>query len=96
MKWLEQIIVILLMHNMDYEIRYSSRRRTLDIVVERDGKVIVTAPEGTPSSKITTIIAQQQKWIENKKLMLESTHLSKLTKSSLQARQSYILVIHAY
>lgn len=52
---------------MDFEIKYSNRRKTLGIIVERDGKVIVTAPEGTPATKITEIVAQKREWIESKK-----------------------------
>ena len=49
---------------MIYEIRYSNRRKTLGIVVERDGRVVVTAPEGIAATRIATIVEQKRTWIE--------------------------------
>ena len=51
---------------MNYEIRYSSRRKTLGIVVERDGRVVVTAPEGIAATRIVAIVEQKRTWIEEK------------------------------
>lgn len=51
---------------LDYEIRFSKKRKTLGIVVERDGRVVVLAPEGFPPTRIAEIIQQKQDWIKSK------------------------------
>lgn len=51
---------------MNYEIKYSNRRKTLGIVVERDGRVVVTAPEGVAATRIAEIVEQKRAWIEEK------------------------------
>lgn len=40
-----------------------SRRTTADIVVERDGRVIVRAPAGLPDERIEDIFQEKQYWI---------------------------------
>lgn len=40
-----------------------SRRMTTDIVVERDGRVIVRAPETVPDERIEDIVAAKRYWI---------------------------------
>jgi len=48
------------------EIKYEvvrSRRRTADIVIERDGRILVRAPEKIPSEKIEDIIDSKRYWI---------------------------------
>jgi len=48
--------------DINYEV-LRSRRRTADIVIERDGRVLVRAPEEIPSEKIEDIVASKQYWI---------------------------------
>jgi predicted metal-dependent hydrolase len=48
--------------DITYEI-VRSRRRTADIVIERDGRVLVRAPEKTPPGKIEDIIESKRYWI---------------------------------
>lgn len=48
---------------IDYEIRFSSKRKTLGIIVERDGRIVVLAPEGLSPSRIAEIVQQKQQWI---------------------------------
>lgn len=48
------------------EIKYEvvrSRRRTADIVIERDGRILVRAPEEIPSEKIEDIVDSRRYWI---------------------------------
>ncbi len=51
---------------MDYEIEYSKRRKTVGILVDRDRRVIVKAPEGFPASRIQEIVNKKKDWIEAK------------------------------
>jgi len=51
---------------LEGEINYEvvrSRRRTADIVIERDGRVLVRAPEKIPPEKIEDIIESKRYWI---------------------------------
>ena len=40
-----------------------SRRKTADIVIERDGRVVVRAPETVPPDEIADIVNAKQFWI---------------------------------
>lgn len=51
---------------MEYIIKYSKKRKTLNITVERDRSIVVTAPEGTNEEKIKAIVDHKRKWIEEK------------------------------
>ncbi|WP_405332995.1 M48 family metallopeptidase [Fibrobacter sp.] len=51
---------------MEYTIKYSKRRKTLNITVERNRSVVVTAPEGTNEEKIKAVVESKRKWIEEK------------------------------
>lgn len=51
---------------MVYEIEYSKRRKTVGILVERDRRVVVKAPEGFPASRIQEIVEKKKDWIEEK------------------------------
>lgn len=46
----------------DYEV-HRSHRRTADIVIERDGRVLVRAPEAVPDERIEDIVASKEYWI---------------------------------
>ena len=48
-----------------YEVRYS-RRKTLNIAVERDRKIVVRAPEYLSSAKIERIVQSRSRWIQEK------------------------------
>ena len=50
---------------VDYRIVYS-RRRTLGITVERDGAVIVRAPNGMDESEVHQLVASKRRWITKK------------------------------
>lgn len=49
----------------EYEVKYS-KRKTLNITVERDRKIIVRAPENTSLQKIESIIQAKSQWIKEK------------------------------
>ena len=49
----------------EYEVKYS-KRKTLNITVERDRKIIVRAPENTSLQKIESIIQSKSQWIKEK------------------------------
>jgi predicted metal-dependent hydrolase len=49
----------------DYQIKYS-KRKTLNITVERDRQVVVHAPEGLSEAKIKEIVLSKNNWIKEK------------------------------
>ncbi len=50
---------------LDYEIKYS-KRKTLNITVERDRKIVVRAPENLSLAKIEDIVQSKSQWIKEK------------------------------
>lgn len=51
---------------LTYKTRYSERRKTLGLVVERDKSVVVLAPKGTSDSTIDQFINKRRFWIFEK------------------------------
>ena len=54
------------MTELDYTIVCSSRRKTLNITVERDRTVIVRAPQDTPEEAIRRAVEAKRQWILDK------------------------------
>lgn len=50
---------------LEYEIKYSNRK-TLNISVERDRRIIVRAPENLSTEKIEKIVQSKRQWIKGK------------------------------
>lgn len=50
---------------IEYEIKYS-KRKTLNISVERDRSIIVRAPEGVSEEKIDFLVKSRKDWIKDK------------------------------
>ncbi|WP_035988100.1 M48 family metallopeptidase [Leptolyngbya sp. KIOST-1] len=51
---------------LDYDIVYSPRRKTLTITVERDRSVVVRAPVGTSPEKINQLVNSRRQWLYEK------------------------------
>lgn len=49
----------------DYIVKYS-KRKTMNITVERDRKIIVHAPEGLSEQKIEELVQTKRQWIDDK------------------------------
>jgi predicted metal-dependent hydrolase len=49
----------------EYQIKFS-KRKTLTIIVERDRKIIVRAPENTSTEKIEEILQSKKQWLNEK------------------------------
>lgn len=50
----------------EYRVRYSKRRKTIGITVERDRSVVVTAPEGTADEVIARVMERKRAWVLDK------------------------------
>ena len=48
------------------EVRRSRRRRTLELIVDRDGTLKVYAPEDTPTNEMVPWVRRKQLWIHGK------------------------------
>jgi predicted metal-dependent hydrolase len=51
---------------LDYNVVYSSKRRTLTITVERDRSIVVKAPAGTHPEKIQQVVESRRQWLYEK------------------------------
>ena len=51
---------------LEYQIKYSKVRKTANITVERDRRVVVTVPEKTSIEKIKNLIEIKKHWINEK------------------------------
>lgn len=52
--------------DLAFEVRWSSRRRTMEISVERNGELVLRAPEGTASSLLRDFVRDKRGWIYSK------------------------------
>ncbi|NUN10331.1 MAG: M48 family metallopeptidase [Ignavibacteriaceae bacterium] len=50
---------------IDYTIKYSNRK-TLNITIDRNNKIHLTAPKGMPASDINAVVEKKKLWIFNK------------------------------
>ena len=50
----------------EYDVVFSSRRRTLGLTVERDRRLVVHAPTGTTPEQINQVLAQKKHWLRAK------------------------------
>ena len=48
---------------LSFEVRRSSKRRTVGITIERDGQLVITAPQETPLESLETVIHNRRLWI---------------------------------
>ena len=51
--------------NVDYQIKYSTRRKTIGISVDKKNGLIISAPKGTPLDEIEKLMKSKQQWIVN-------------------------------
>jgi predicted metal-dependent hydrolase len=58
--------------NINYQIKYSIRRKTIQIKIEPTGIIIVTVPAGLPQKRIENLLKDKTSWI--------TTQLGRITK----------------
>ena len=54
------------LEDLEIEYKYSARRRSIGLMVTAEGKLVITAPQGTPESRIAQALAHHRGWIEQK------------------------------
>lgn len=52
--------------DLDVEVRRSPRRRTVDLIVDRFGDLVINVPEALPSRDVEAIVRKKQEWIYTK------------------------------
>ncbi|MFP5302393.1 SprT family zinc-dependent metalloprotease [Cobetia sp. SIMBA_158] len=56
----------LTIEDLSFEVRESSRRKTLAITVERDGELVIAAPTGTDTELVREFVGEKRLWIYQK------------------------------
>lgn len=54
------------LEDLEIDYRFSSRRRSIGLLVTAEGKLVITAPRGTPAAEIGRAVARHRHWIEAK------------------------------
>ena len=52
--------------DLSLELRWSPRRRTVEITVERDGSLVLKAPEGTDEAVLEDFVREKRMWVYTK------------------------------
>ncbi len=54
------------LEDLEIEYKYSPRRRSIGILVTAEGKLVISAPRGTPAAQLARAVARHRGWIEAK------------------------------
>lgn len=57
---------VLQIDDLQVEIRRSPRRRTVDLIVDRSGDLVINVPESLPQQDLEAIVRRKQEWIYTK------------------------------
>lgn len=60
------MIASLTVDDLQLELRWSSRRRTLQLTVDREGELVITAPTGTPTAQLERFVRDKRFWVLTK------------------------------
>ena len=53
-------------NDLKVEVRRSPRRRTVDLIVDRFGDLVINVPQALPHAEIENIVRRKQEWIYTK------------------------------
>jgi len=62
----------LIVEDLTFEIRESTRRRTLEIVVDRDGGLVLATPPGVPPERLEAFVQDNLVWVHTRLLDKEA------------------------
>jgi len=65
---------ILSLDDLRFDVVLSARRRTVELSVERDGALVVRAPEGATSARLEAFIREKRGWVYKKVAEKEALH----------------------
>lgn len=57
---------VITIDELSFEVRRSGRRNTLEIIVDRNGELIMAAPEGLPTSELEAFAREKRFWVYTK------------------------------
>ena len=57
---------VLAVGDLRFDVVLSTRRRTMELSVERDGALVVRAPEGATSARLEAFIREKRTWVYRK------------------------------
>ena len=57
---------VLQIDDLQVEVRRSSRRKTVDLIVDRFGELVINIPESLPRAEVASIVRRKQEWIYTK------------------------------
>lgn len=66
--------------DLDFEVRRSGRRRTLELTIDRGGELVLSAPEGITSRTMREFVREKKSWIYTKlawKNARQTSHVQK-------------------
>lgn len=52
--------------DLQFELRWSHRRKTMEITVDREGKLVISAPEGTDTELMEKFVREKKFWLYTK------------------------------
>jgi predicted metal-dependent hydrolase len=78
-------------HGLKFELRESPARRSIEISVERDGSLTLTAPTGISKDKLEAVIQSKRLWIHQKLVAKEELNRSSVTKRYLTGEGFFYL-----
>lgn len=61
--------------DLTFEVRHSNRRKTLEIIVDREGDLVIAAPKGTEENLLKDFVQEKKFWIYQK--LAEKAELQK-------------------
>jgi hypothetical protein len=56
----------LVVGDLEFQVRRSERRRTLEITVERDGRLLLSAPTGCDQARLERFVQSKRRWVYEK------------------------------
>jgi predicted metal-dependent hydrolase len=66
--------------DLNFEVRWSNRRKTIELAVERDGLLTILAPEGTAQSTLEQFVHEKRFWIYKKLAEKDALRSPKVSK----------------
>ncbi len=77
--------------NVQYQLKLSSRRKTVSIQVKKDGRVAVYAPDWLEMRRIREIITEKQQWIASQQYRMSQLYRKPIHHEYHEGEQFYLL-----
>jgi predicted metal-dependent hydrolase len=77
--------------DLNFELRHSTKRRTIGITVERDGQLILASPPEVPMETLEKVVRDKRLWIYSKLLKKESLNPPTAVKEYVSGEGFYYL-----